>query len=220
MNSAQQILEECCFDFARAWIPDVVQAQGWDCAAAVELNKWAKIMKKRTVPTQALNLPASSSVYTLLSKTHKLRHTAVHRLATPARGISELLGPAVRLAEALRDETRADQLRRMKAEVDDKIEAMELTKNVLKNEAITQLSEIQRRREELDKQEAEAVEKMLREDGDNKSLVGRLIEEAVGRILNDEAGMAVNQLEVNGDSFSDDSDGEPFNEAYEDLDVD
>lgn len=220
MTSAQQILEECCFDFAQAWIPDVVQAQGWDCAAAVELSKWATIMKKRTVPVQALNLPPSSSVHTLLSRTHKLRHTAVHRLATPARGISELLGPAVRLAEALRDENRAAQLRRMKAEVDDKIEAMELTKNVLKNEAVAKLSEIQRQREELDKQEAEAVEKMQREDGDNKLLVGRLIEEAVGSILNDKAGMAENQLEVNGDSYSDDSDAEAFNEFYDDLGVD
>ncbi|KAH6880116.1 hypothetical protein B0T10DRAFT_532044 [Thelonectria olida] len=191
LTTSQQILEECCFDFAAKWLPDIVRENGWDCPAAVELTEWNKIMGTKhydRIPPLALDL-SGSTLTQLLAKTHMLRHTAVHRLPTPARGISQLLDCAVQLAGALQDHKRAAQLEQLKSEVDSKIQAMELTKNFLENDTSSKLDDIRRQREELDRRERELIANMVRQDREDKALVGKLLMESVGRVLGEGMGM-------------------------------
>nr|XP_036587734.1 ubiquinol-cytochrome-c reductase cytochrome c1 [Colletotrichum truncatum]KAF6798676.1 ubiquinol-cytochrome-c reductase cytochrome c1 [Colletotrichum truncatum] len=178
LTTAQRVLEDCCFDFAARWFPQVLQEHGWKCASAVELNKWASVLKKKLpkLPSHALASLTDSSAIEIMISTHQLRHTAVHRLPTTVRGISQLLQSAVRLAEVLQDVTRAAQLEDLVSEVDSKIKAMELSKNSLENRAIAHLEEIRRKREQLDQEEKKLVEDMLKEDDENKALIGRLLE--------------------------------------------
>ena len=107
LTTTQRILEECCFDFTRKWVPSILQEHGWDCAAAVELTKWTRILAMRSakLPMQALELKRSSFNEILFS-TNRLRHTAVHRLPTAARGIDQLIQSALRLTETLHDSPR------------------------------------------------------------------------------------------------------------------
>ncbi|GJC79767.1 hypothetical protein ColLi_02605 [Colletotrichum liriopes] len=184
LTNAQKVLEECCFDFANRWIPEVVQQKGWDCASAVELTKWAKTFDKQVTKSLSHAIATTSpSITEALYPTHELRHTAVHRLLTPARRISQMLRAALKLAEALQDFTRAAQLEDLVSEVDVKIKTMELTKNALENRAFTQLEEIRRQREELDRQEKGLIEEMVKEDRDHKALIGRLLEASVKDIF-------------------------------------
>ncbi len=89
----------------------------------------------------------------------------------------------MRLAQILHDNLRATQLEEVLSEVDSKIEAMELNKNVLEDTASHKLQEIQRRREELDRLEAELIQRMLQDDLDNKALVAQLLEDSVRGIF-------------------------------------
>jgi len=134
---------------------------------------------------QALDLKESSLNVALFS-TNKLRHTAVHRLPTTARGIDQLIRSALRLTETLHDPLRAAQLEELHDEIDSKIKAMELNKNVLEDELNTLLREIQRQREELDRKEKELIVTTLKEDLDNKALIGLLLEESVHRIFDED----------------------------------
>ncbi|KAF2094636.1 hypothetical protein NA57DRAFT_18840, partial [Rhizodiscina lignyota] len=186
LTAAQRVLEECCFKFAETWLSPILIGRGWDCPEAVELTKWTRILAKPSastnLPTHALKLDGSR-LQDVLFATNKLRHTAVHRLPTTARGITHMIESALKLAEALQDPLRTAQLEELHYEIDSKIKAMELDKNVLENDLTQKLKEIRRQREELDREEKDAVASVVRRDLENKSLIGILLEESVKNIF-------------------------------------
>lgn len=211
LTTVQRILEESCFEFAKRWLPHFLEKRGWDCPAAVELTKWANFLGRHSekLPIEALD--RETPLKTLLVKNHILRHTAVHRLPTTARGISQLLQNAIELMSALYDHRRAAQLDMLKCELDSKIKAMELNKNVLENQATEKLQEIRRQREELARQEQELLETMVSEDLRNKALVGTLLEQSIDTVCAPSArpqSGASKHLEDVVDSASDESDAE------------
>jgi hypothetical protein len=187
LSTAQRILEECCYDFTRNWLPEILTNSGWDCAEAVELTKWTRMLLKyaHTLPPQAV-ATSGTSLKDIFLSTHQLRHTAVHRLPTTARGIAELVQSALGLAEALQDNKRAVLLEELHRDIDGKIKAMELHKNALEDTLSYELRRIRRRREELDRMEKALIENMVKEDQGNKALVGSLLEDSVCRIFDQE----------------------------------
>ena len=199
MTTVQRVLEECCYDFARKWLSSAVNNRGWDCAEAVELTKWTRIIVKRSdkLPADAF-VVSGSTLHDILLSTHRIRHTAVHRLPTTARGISELIGDAVKCTEVLRDSIRASQLEELHKEIDSKIRAMELNKNVLEDTVSKELEMIQRQREELERIEKGLVENMKKDDLENRSLIGSLLEDSVRKIFADNEPEAA--LEVDEDN--------------------
>ena len=184
LNTAQRILEEGCFEFAEKWLPSVLESRGWDCAEAGELTKWTRTLASRAegLPPQALKL-SGPSLNEVLFATNRLRHSAVHRLPTTARGVDQLVQSAINMAEALQDTVRAAQLEDLHCEIESKIKAMEFSKNVLEDNLSNELREICRQREELDRKEKELVATMLKEDADNKSLIGDLLAESIQKIV-------------------------------------
>ncbi|KAF6831256.1 ubiquinol-cytochrome-c reductase cytochrome c1 [Colletotrichum musicola] len=195
LTAAQRVLEESCFDFATKWFPELVQEKGWECASAVELTKWIKVFKQKLpkLPLHATAPPAGCSVEAALLAVHPLRHTAVHRVSTTAREISSMLHSALRLAKTLRDVPRAALLEELASEVDNKIKAMDLSKNVLENRATAQMEEIRLQREALDREEKRLLEGMVQQDREQKALIGRLLESSVREILDE--GMITSQRE-------------------------
>ncbi|KAI1772566.1 hypothetical protein F4818DRAFT_424788 [Hypoxylon cercidicola] len=218
LNEAQRMLEESCFEFVQKWAPAVLEEQGLDCASSVELTKWTRLLAKIAdkMPQEAFHL-AVTPLTDILFATNKLRHSAVHRLPTTARGIQDLVKSAVALTFALNDQKRAGQLEEMCYELDSKIKAMELNKNVLENSVKVGLEEIQRQREALDRKETEMIANMIRDDRENKGLIGILLEDSVGRIL-EGAEMEDGVRDQNGDVGGDRSLGkvteDPFTVYY------
>lgn len=183
LNTAQRVLEECCFEFAMATLPSVLQQKGWDCPAAVELTRWVKIFRaEKGVLCRDSDL-STQKASEILTAILNLRHTAVHRVRTTAKGVSILLGSAIKLAQILQDSLRAAQLEELRTEVDSQIRAMELNKNVLEDMASRKIREIQCERERLDRMEAELIHEMLKDDMNNKVLVGKVLENSVHGIF-------------------------------------
>ncbi|KAJ0333173.1 hypothetical protein COL922a_010911 [Colletotrichum nupharicola] len=87
------------------------------------------------------------------------------------------------------------------SELDGKIKAMEMSKNVLEDRAAAGLEEIRRQREELDRQEKQLVFDMLTEDREYKDLVGKLLLASVKDIFEDRTddGMGKEAEHVNGE---------------------
>lgn len=184
LTTTQHVLEECCFDFVQKWLPSILCRNQWDCAEAVELTEWTRILAKRSgkIPGYTSSL-SNVSFDEILFSTNRLRHIAVHRLRTTAPGIERLIQSSVRLAETLQDSQRAAKLEELHYEISSRVAAMELNKNVLEDRLAIELQEIQQQREALDKKERGLVATMLREDTENKSLVGILLEDSVQRIF-------------------------------------
>ncbi|OTB00697.1 hypothetical protein M426DRAFT_65441 [Hypoxylon sp. CI-4A] len=187
LNEAQRMLEETCFEFAQKWLPAVLVEKGWDCASSVELTKWTRLLttKADVIPSEAFHLTGMPPLAELLAATSKLRHSAVHRLWTTARGIQDLVKSAVALAVILGDHKRASQLEEICHELESKIKAMELNKNALENSTTAGLEDIKRQREELDRKEREVIASMVKNDQENRNLIGALLEDSMSRILED-----------------------------------
>lgn len=211
LTTVQRSLEESCFEFAKRWLPHFLEKRGWDCPAAVELTKWANFLGRHSEKLPAEAFDRATPLKTLLVKNHLLRHTAVHRLPTTARAISQLLQNAIELTSALYDHRRAAQLDTLKCELDSKIKAMELNKNVLENQTTEKLQDIRRQREELVRQERELLENMVSEDLRNKALVGTLLEQSIDTVcappVRSRSGVSKHREDVM-DSASDESDAE------------
>jgi hypothetical protein len=62
---------------------------------------------------------------------HPLRHTAVHRIRTTARGLSELIKSALNFTEALKYSIRSIHLESLYREIESRIKAMELNDYLL-----------------------------------------------------------------------------------------
>jgi hypothetical protein len=161
-----------------------IKSRGWECAAAVELTKWTRLLPKwaSQLPDGALEM-GGSDLSELLATIPKIRHTAVHRLPTTARGIGTLVNCAMRFADVLQDPLRVSQLEDLHLDIQNKTKAMELNKNALEEGLIRELRAIQLQREELDRREEELREKTVNSDKENKALMGLLLEESMKRIL-------------------------------------
>ena len=184
LSSIQQVLEECCFDFTKKWLPSEVENHEWDCAAAMELTEWMKFLAKWTpqLPHESLQL-RSSQLDTLLFTICQIRHTAVHRQPITAASVSLLVLTAKRVAEALQDPVRTSQLEDLHIDIQNKIQAMELNKNALEDNHAHELRAVQLQRKELDQKE-QLRAKIINSDKENKTLTGLLVEESIRRIFN------------------------------------
>jgi len=185
LSKAQSLLEECCYEFTAQWLPELLAQRHWDCAEAIELNKWTYVVVKRLgkLPSQAFARDSDLSLAESLTSINKLRHSAVHRLPTTAKGISEMIRSAKRFASSLRDPIREQQFDELKDELEGKIRALELNKNFLETKLEGELQDIARQRRELDEKEKEAIVTMLREDKDHGSLIGGLLSTSIKHIL-------------------------------------
>ncbi|RDL40953.1 uncharacterized protein BP5553_00932 [Venustampulla echinocandica] len=181
LTTVQRQLEECCFDYAVKWLPSLLEEQKWDCAEAVELTKWTRILAKRCdkLPASAIDNDSEIPLEKVFFSTNVLRHTAVHRLSTTARATYDMIQSASRLAQTLGDHTRAAELENLQLEIGSRIRDMELNKNFLENRLDEQLQVISEQRAELDRKEKEAIATMLQDDQENKLLIGSFLEDAV-----------------------------------------
>ena len=195
LASTQKLLEECCYDFTRKYAPDLLADKRWDCAEAIELNKWTLTVIKRLgkFPAGAFAKPDSQISQVLLA-VNKLRHSAAHRLRISAKGIIQMADAAVKFAEILSDSVRASQLEELYKELKSNIKSQELNKNYLETKLKDELDDIKRQREELAKREREAVSTMVAEDEDNMHFIGSLLGGRLQKILS-------------GDSADDEIDG-------------
>jgi hypothetical protein len=137
----------------------------WDCAEAVELTKWTRTLAKHydKIPAYAVDDELKTSLEDAFSSTNILRHTAVHRIPTSAKGIHKMIQSAARLAKTLGDQPRASQLERLHLEIESRLRDMEINKNFLENRLDERLRAISEQRAELDRQEQEAMATMLKD---------------------------------------------------------
>ena len=169
LNAVQRLLEESCYDWAVKWLPTLLIERKWDCAEAVELGNWAETLPPRFqhISNSATSLESGHALKYALVTTHPLRHAAVHRLPTSAKGIQKMLDNALYLIKALYDTPSAFKLDAVRTDFLAKVQDMELRKNQLENELDDELREIQRQRAALDKREADAKSNMIKQDAEN-----------------------------------------------------
>jgi hypothetical protein len=185
LTITQRQLEECCVDFVAKWLRSLLEQKMWECPETAELIKWTKKLAKNSgkVPAGAIWKVSEAALSEVFSSTNVLRHTAVHRLVTSARGRYKMTQSASRLANALGGSPRAADLEKLCLDMGSRIQDMELNKNFLENRLDEQLQAINKKREEFDREGKEAIATMLSEDRENQSLTGSFLEDAVKNVF-------------------------------------
>ncbi|RNJ61219.1 hypothetical protein D7B24_000072 [Verticillium nonalfalfae] len=180
-------VEECCFDFATKWFPEILRAKDWDCAVAVELTTWPKVFKENfpKLPDNALSVPQYTlrRIFALLTE---LRHTSVHRLPITAGDTSRIITSALSLAEALRDTARSAVLTELIYEVEEKAKALGQNITALKARSILELEDIDRARRELDAKECRVDSQQMVEDRECRKVIGSVLMDSVRKVLADD----------------------------------
>lgn len=119
LDSVQRVLEECCFYFAKTFLPSVLQKKGWDCPPAAELTSWMETFRiEKTsfnhITTTDLDTEEMRKLFTSISS---FRNVVVHRRRIPAGDVSQLLESAVKFAQILKDDLRAGKIEKLRSEV-------------------------------------------------------------------------------------------------------
>ncbi|KAL8824418.1 MAG: hypothetical protein Q9191_005067 [Dirinaria sp. TL-2023a] len=178
LNKVQALLEQSCYSWAKKWVPALLEEQNWTCPEAVELLKWSKILPKRfgKLSSDATTLDSSGSLREILKATHILRHAAVHRVPTSAKGIEKMLKSALNLANALRDTRTRFKIEHILKDFQERVAVIELYKNQLENQLDQELCDIREQRAALDRREKEAKAEMKARDHEHTTKLSWLIE--------------------------------------------
>ncbi|CAN9443741.1 unnamed protein product [Alternaria alternata] len=160
----QYALEKACFTFAQKRLENVLQKEGWDCAEAVELNWWPKVLL--TYPEDC-NLNGlnefDKSLPNLLDSVTQLRHDTVHRVRLSSNEILQHLTDAVMFAQLLKDDECSEFISTIRRRTQDAIEELVRNKAILDRRLDEIKNGFTAKRAELDRQEAAALEAAVRE---------------------------------------------------------
>ncbi|CAN9440265.1 unnamed protein product [Alternaria alternata] len=155
----QYALEKACFTFAQKRLENVLQKEGWDCAEAVELNRWPKVLL--TYPEDC-NLNGlnefDESLPNLLDSVTQLRHDTVHRVRLSSNEILQHLTDAVMFAQLLKDDECSEFVSTIRRKTQDAIEELVRNKAILDRRLDEIKNGFTAKRAELDRQEAAALE--------------------------------------------------------------
>lgn len=191
LSKTQRLFEECCYSFTAHWLPELLDQRQWDCSEAIELNIWTHVVVKCLSKLSShcfeifdsFDNDPSTSLASILISINTLRHSAVHRLHTTAKGILEMIRSATSFARTLRDLTCQHQLEELHQELEGKVRALELNKNFLGTRVERELQDIAEQRKLLDEKEQLVFTNMLKEDEDYESLIGSLLSQSVDQIF-------------------------------------
>lgn len=176
----QNILERACYAFAQKKLGGVLQREGWDCAEAVELNRWPRIFliyqdEFSVNELEGLGKPLPE----LLDSITQLRHAAVHRIRLSANSVLQFVVDAGSLAMLLQDDVSINTISRLQRESQFTIEDLKRNKDLLESRLAETRKQLAARRAELERQELDAVENTLKEDREYIAFAGANLEQAL-----------------------------------------
>lgn len=163
-------------------MPEVLETKGWSCPAAVELNIWVKVFRRKgqtLFKASAADVEVDHSFYKSLCD---IRHTAVHRLPMTAAGIDKCLRDGELFATLLDDSTAASRLAAVRRELQRVTAEMEDHKCMLEAKLTATLERIAAERAELDRQEKEAIDGMVQADKEYQLYSGESLEQKIGNL--------------------------------------
>lgn len=176
----QHTLERACYNFGQKKLSGVLQREGWDCAEAVELNRWPRIFLtyKGEFPVDEL-VNLGKPFPGLLDSITQLRHAAVHRIRLSANSTLQFIVDAESLAKLLHDDVSINVISRLRRETQITIEELKRNKDLLESRLAETRKQLAARRAELERQELDAVDNMLKEDREYLSFAGANLEHAM-----------------------------------------
>ena len=189
LNAVQSLLEQSCYSWAKHWLPGLLEERKWTCAEAIELTQWVRFVPQRfsELHNDATTLDSGTVLARTLRATHNLRHAAVHRLPTSARGLEKMLQSALDLVKSLCDTQTVFKIEHILKTFQEKVEEIELLKNQLENQLDEELHNIQEQKAALDRREKEVKADMAAKDHEQTTKLSWSLESSISKIIREDA---------------------------------
>ncbi|KAH7111809.1 hypothetical protein B0J11DRAFT_190976 [Dendryphion nanum] len=198
--TTQETLEKACYAFAEKSLGGVLQREGWECAEAVELNRWTDVFQ---IYQNEFNPEGLKRIgmpfHDLLGAVTKLRHTAVHRIHITAKEVSELVYRAELLAILLQEEAYVQKISDLRSKTETMVDKLEKHKVSLESRLAETRRLFASKKADLEMQERDAMEKLLQEGKIPLSFENENPDEATSA-----SNVDAYQNQVNGEMNSDD----------------
>jgi hypothetical protein len=140
LSKCQQLLEECCFDFAAKRIPSLLEGQGWHTPEAGELTVWWSTLSRYGVPSDAVDIPSGLTLHTMFNDMKELRNAAVHRESISTARIKKFMAASISITTAFRDTQRTERLRSLLDTLEQLANPLEVQRDQLRKTLDTQLA--------------------------------------------------------------------------------
>ncbi|KAK0386391.1 hypothetical protein NLU13_6228 [Sarocladium strictum] len=177
LRHLQSLLESACYDFGLRTMPEILHEHKWDCAEAMELNRWVgAVMKQENIMA---NKRCATPAETVLRAVANIRHTAVHRLRVNAKAIQQFLLDAETLAIFIEDVELQRRISRLRGDTRAIVEELEQNKHFLRSKLDETLRKIADQRRELQALEEDAIAEMAKEDQEYGALAGQMLTQAI-----------------------------------------
>ncbi|KFY30085.1 hypothetical protein V494_08279 [Pseudogymnoascus sp. VKM F-4513 (FW-928)] len=123
LNTVQRLLEESCFEFAKAWFAPDHRVREWTTPSQVEISKWRDLLGNARIPQEALDGSIKTPLRVLLQEATYVRNNAVHRSQVLVDDIFKLLDSSIQLTRMLRDEKRCKKIESIRGHLNREVTA-------------------------------------------------------------------------------------------------
>jgi len=171
----------------KEWLPLVLEKRGWGSAAACELTKWLRILRKhlKDLPDGCITIDGQAAFDNAAPTVAQLRHTVVHRLHLSSQEFLDQLHSARMLVEVLRDGETAARLHSLYTEVDKHARKMEHDTMTMQQVVHNTLVQIQKQKEALVQWEQSFLTHIAQQKNNIPVSAGQALDESVDALLDD-----------------------------------
>lgn len=148
----QTLLEAACYAYGKREMPSLLQSRGWDCAAAVELNRWMEELKRKSArfaDNESHEVPPDS----LFRSVANIRHAAVHRQHVSPDILERFLIDAETLTTILDAPTHLNKVRSLRQRTLRAMTDLHRSTRAIREEFEAALRDIEAQRETLKRSE-------------------------------------------------------------------
>ncbi|KAF3810419.1 hypothetical protein GCG54_00000466 [Colletotrichum gloeosporioides] len=176
--NVQTVLEESYADFASQWIPAILHDLRPQGASAGDSPLTTAADKKLCyqLPSNALAFRSAQSTRLAFRSAKELREAILEQNALDLWEIYNILDSATTIAEGLCNDTGAKRIRGLKKEIEQRVETSEAAGSEMRGRLTSQLKDIRRQREEIDRKEDLLTCEMLEKRTEEKAVLSQKIE--------------------------------------------
>lgn len=185
LTNLQTVVEQTLFEFLARHSPAFVAAKNWDCFEAATLDEAVKHMWVSLEPIQRRSkIRVEPPEWQRLLRTLlRLRNMAVHRARMNMFLLRFYVSRATRMAEILRDYSRADQLSNVLAELDSIIITLQKSTSSVQSEWRAKMDCIESERARLDSLEAEMMQELQTTTAEHVKLSSDSLKESLNKVF-------------------------------------
>lgn len=173
----QAVLEGCCFDFAKEFLPELIKARELEVPEQLELAKWVSLLKQ-----SASQLPVNIPLMiwnNFLDVAEKVQSTIARRIRTSVTDMVRLLDEVVVMTRTLNDGQRTAWCQDICGNLRSSLAQVEGLGKDLREMLSVELEDIASKRAELDSMEIKAIAHMVELEKQNRHYVCEAIEKAL-----------------------------------------